>query len=572
MSNILNKIGKNLLGLMLPLACVGSGLTSCADEWNSHYEVSNSGGSSLWEMISQNGQTSNFATLLKATGYDVALASSQSFTVFAPNDQAFTKEMCDSLIAVYQEKKENGVKDDKNSVITEFVKNHVALFNYSVSSLTNDTIFMQNGKRGFLKSGGMSSSNFVQQGANLQASNGVLFVLDKVLPFQFNIYQYLERDPELDSISRFIHSYDVYYLDEEQSIKGGIVNGKQEYIDSVIYLYNNMFSYLATINNEDSAFMAFLPTNEIWEQQLKKNIPYFQYDEKVIYRDSFMYMYPRLQILEESFFSRTFNPEDSLNSYMRTSHAYLFGWGKGHVPRNSKKFARYYYFFWSNPVLPVFDYYFARNCQEPVVCSNGEIYKWNADSAWFSANSLIRNSILEMECENCLDSVNSKTTKRHSEYHINGNNKFYDQISENAFVEIAPKTLSGKYEVLFDVYNVLSNVPYDVYVVTVPKTAADSTATPKGSKFVMSKLYCNDASGKQIKLAGSTTKPVYETSPTEIDTIMLAENLVFPTCSYHLDDAQVKIQFECKTANKDYNTGLYDYTTRFDKIILVPKY
>lgn len=565
MSNILNKIRKNLLGLTLSLTCVGLGLTSCTDEWDSHYKVSNSGEASLWEIISKSEETSNFATLLKVTGYDVALASSQSFTVFAPNNQALNDQMRDSLVAVFNEKKQNGVKDDKNPVITEFIKNHVTLFNYSVSTLTNDTIFMQNGKRSILKPGSLSGASFAQQGINLQASNGVLFVVDQVLPFQFNIYQYLERDPELDSISQFIHKYDVYYLDENQSIKGGYVNGKQEYIDSVVYLYNDMFSYWATINNEDSAFYAFVPTNKVWKEEVEKNIPYFQYDDKVIFRDSFMYMYPRLKILEGCIFSHTWNPVDSIESRLISTRAWLFGWGKTHIPYNSKNYHQRHYFQSDYADL-------VSSSQDPIGCSNGEIYKWNDDSTWFSTNTLIRYGTLDMECEMCLDSVNSKNTKRPSSYYLNGDNKYYDQISENAFIEISPKTLSGKYDVLFDVYNVLSNVPYDVYVVTVPSTAVDSTATPKGSKFVMSKLYCNDASGAQIKLAGSTTKPVYEASADKIDTILLAENLVFPTCSYHLEEAQVKIQFECKTQNKDYNTGQYDYTTRFDKIILKPKF
>ena len=116
---------KCLSGVIVALALF---FTSCSDK--DHYSVANMGGdATLWENISSDEELSNFASVLEATGYANKLATSQVFTVFAPSNDKLSKAECDNLIAEYNKEKSSGVKDDKNTVIVEFIQNHIALYN-----------------------------------------------------------------------------------------------------------------------------------------------------------------------------------------------------------------------------------------------------------------------------------------------------------------------------------------------------------------------------------------------------------------------------------------------------------
>ena len=114
-------------------------LVSCTDTWDEHYDATAEGvqKGSLWEAIKQNPELSNFASVIEACGYDVPLGSSQVFTVFAPTNANFSQAEAQALIAQYQAEK-GKVSDEDNTTIKEFLQNHIALYNHSVSSISND--------------------------------------------------------------------------------------------------------------------------------------------------------------------------------------------------------------------------------------------------------------------------------------------------------------------------------------------------------------------------------------------------------------------------------------------------
>ena len=63
-------------------------LTACSD-WDDHFDantsVLESQHSSLWQNIEKTGNLSQFASLLKKTGYDEKLSASQTYTVWPPS-------------------------------------------------------------------------------------------------------------------------------------------------------------------------------------------------------------------------------------------------------------------------------------------------------------------------------------------------------------------------------------------------------------------------------------------------------------------------------------------------------
>ena len=120
-SNIYNKV----LGLALAVLT----FAACSDTWNDHFE--NKGKDmkdyTIWEGISQNSNLSNFAKVIQACGFDKSLSSSQVFTVFAPTNEHFSAQDADELIAAYNAEK-GKVNEEDNTVIKEFVHNHIAMY------------------------------------------------------------------------------------------------------------------------------------------------------------------------------------------------------------------------------------------------------------------------------------------------------------------------------------------------------------------------------------------------------------------------------------------------------------
>ena len=81
-----NMIFKNMLAAVAILA-TGVLFTACSD-WDDHYDagkaVEGTATSTIWENISSNANLSQFADLIRKTGYDDVLNTSQTFTVWAP--------------------------------------------------------------------------------------------------------------------------------------------------------------------------------------------------------------------------------------------------------------------------------------------------------------------------------------------------------------------------------------------------------------------------------------------------------------------------------------------------------
>ncbi|MBO6017788.1 MAG: fasciclin domain-containing protein, partial [Prevotella sp.] len=304
---------KNRYIMVMGLAIAALTFAACSDTWDDHNNRAAEGveEGSLWQAIQQNPELSNFSSVVEACGYDKSLASAQAFTVFAPTNSCFSKEEADRLIAAYHAEK--GKVDDKdNSTIKEFLQNHIALYNYSVSQASNDTIMMMNGKNILLTSSKIGNSPLTS--SNKLYSNGVLFTVSSLVDYFPNVFEYMRRDAELDSLYSFFYN-ERFYRKEFQaskSVEGGIVDGRTIYLDSVFRQQNDLFDYdflNARLNNEDSTYWVLMPTNEAWRKLVDEYQNYFNYDNTVDKRDSVFYTNTRMAIMKGTAFSRTTNTD-----------------------------------------------------------------------------------------------------------------------------------------------------------------------------------------------------------------------------------------------------------------------
>ena len=586
MKQILYKKTKGLFRfvvyILLPLAGGGWVGVSCSDTWDDHYEGTIEGAreGSLWQAIKQNADLSNFASVIEATGYDRSLGSSQVFTVFAPTNATFTREEADKLISEYQEQKKT-VNDDDNTVIKEFVQNHIALYNHSVSSLTNDSIRLMNGKYALLKTAGIDNSNFSQ--SNTLYQNGVLFTVDKPIDYSANIFEYIRRDADLDSVRSFLYNPMFYYkkFDAGSSVTGGLDElGRTIYLDSVFYQRNDLYSTVGDIASEDSTYWMVLPTNSEWQRLVEEYSNYFIYNKKVGNRltkgslDSLMYTNTRLAILEGTAFSRTSNKSVIDNSKTAsTLNDSLMSYG--HVMNNSQRKnlwgAPFNYYQYYDPMSEGGVFYGA----EAKDCSNGRVLK---SSNWNISSLQTFNRWIVIEAEDGTniksytkffdgkDSLNSTELRTRSVL----NHDYRDKVWNNSFAEFSPTVTTQAPILTFGIRGVLSNMGYDVYIVTAPALAYDSTATaseclPTSIRVTMG---WEDLNGNnQSKQTGT-----FNTTGTKIDYLLVAEDFKFPVCTRGIseDVPSTSINLECRVSNNQVSTGQRTRTMRIDCILLVP--
>lgn len=574
--------------------------TACTDTWDEHYAEQRYGEGSLMQAISNDPTLSNFQDVLKATGYDAALGGSQVFTVFAPTNDYFTEADRDAVIAQYNEYKASGVKDAKNLAIKEFLQNHIALYNYSVSaSATDSAITMMNGKKVRLSSSSFEGQSFVK--SNVQTGNGVLFTIAGQAKYNPNIFEYLDKDADLDSVKNFIYKYNEEKFMAALSVPGDIIDGKIQYLDSVTVTKNDILSsysngLYAEVNDEDSTYLFLAPTNEEWRKQLEKNKQYFVYDSEVSEKDSFEYILPRLNIIRGSFFSANENrgllaQGAALDSVVATT-AIPYLARQRYYGSYDKRVYTYMKPFASDGI-------FAGT--QDVTLSNGVIKK-SANWPIKRNQTFLYDIVMEAESSSTLDSLNLRSTSNPrgntspaKYYSVSNSNKFYNKVSGNGYLELSPSGTSNITNALFDIYNVMSNIPYDVYIVMAPAEAGDTLAAQ--SERVPAKmrvsLQCNglDGNGYYMKKDGTfekndrykvtgTTVPAAVTTACAVDGLKAADGVsvdsvyvgrfTFPTCSYGVNEAQVKMLIEGRTSNSEVRNGTFTKTIRIDCIVFKP--
>lgn len=561
------------------------GLNSCTDTWDEHYQQGVMGEGTLWESIKNNQQLSNFARVIEATGYHKSLSSSQVFTVFAPTNDAFTDADANDIINKYQAELAKGLKGEKNAAIKEFVMNHIALYNYSIANESPDTtIRMMNGKYLGLTNSTFSGKPFTS--TNTITGNGVLFTLGEKADYIYNLFEYVKSDPELDSVSNFLYMSDPYQFhkiifDSEASVPGEIIKGQQHYLDSVttteneiLYSSNRLY---ARLDNEDSCYYALMPTNKAWKEQYEKNVPLFQYDKQVFGRDSLMYLYPRLNILRGMQFNKTNNPLlgtteaiDSIVSPIALSYS---------DRRNTYgSYDIHPYLYYKPYAKP--DGIFT-DIKGQKVCSNGVILKTDN---WKIKYRDGFNQLIIRDVDVAMDSLAGETPDAKPSWiytSVQTDNPFYNKLHYHDYQTLIPANLRDM-GVLLKIPDVLSNQKYDMYVVTVPATAGNTLATDTLPTRFSVTLYWHDLDGKEvskevsdkdggdISYDSSTRKQTFLTDPTKVHEIHIG-TFEFPTCSYGLQEPQVKAFININVRSSDVNKGIYTKTLRMDCIKLVPR-
>ena len=547
------------LGLAVATAL---GFAACSD-WTDHYDadtaVLDSQQATLWENISKDGSLSQFASLLKKTGYDEVLSNTQTYTVWAPADGSFDYDAVNAL--------------SDSRLQHEFVENHIARNNYPASGAFNQRIYTLNEKLMFFGGNGDYAIQDVHVDKPNEASrNGVMHKLNGKIPFMANIYESLNNnDYALDSIAELFHSYDVKKLNEQKSVVGPTVNGEITYLDSVFDEHNPLFTYFdAYINHEDSSYTMIVPTNEAWTRAKEQLNQYFKYlpsfefmentstgsDKKKVnvkvkdieyLRDSMV----NHLLLSELFYNNNIYDNKKLKSLqtgetLRADSLYSTSFSKVYSEDASRLFAN------------------ARRIDK----SNGAI--WVTDSLgvrpWTTWNPEI---VVEAENSQMLASTVNVSDMPQRVYVAPGtqNPEVGGRLSMNSYAEAQPISQSTNPGVVYYLPNVRSTT-YSVYLVTVPANVVSSNYEKKPNRFRVTMGYANEKGTNEDNDSKWTVESTFTSDSANVDTLYLGD-FTFPMAYAGTGEYYPYMRINSYVLSRERNQ--YDRTLRLDCIILRPK-
>ncbi len=508
-------------------------LTSCSDDWDNHYDRNESAASeSVLEMVEADPQLSTFAKMLEISGYKELLGSSQTFTVFAPTN--------DALASV-----------DLTDVdeVKRIVANHMARFNNSTATSATQGVKMFNGKRFFFTDGGFGGASLLQ--TDKIARNGILHVVSSQIPYIYNLREYIDTHASTSDIAAFIRRFDEKRLDVDASVAIGVDENGQTVYDSVLIDFNPIFNTpvrgLGAIADEDSVFSMIIPDNAAWQQAYERISPYFKvYNADQAVADSIADVQTSLAILSDLVYRAEVTDPAAFPMLMSTT---------------------------GSEITDVPSLFAGTN---RIQASNGWI--WEAPSVLNYDNTLTWNKEIEVEAESMSGRTPGAGTTI-NERSVDSSNSFADLISEMRFIEVSSTTPSRQPGVTLSVPDVLSGA-YDIYASFVPACALDASNLTDSTRVSFTVSYMG-ANGRSTSKQFRDTE--FKTSPTEMTLIKVAEAMEFPVSNYYdrlwwMDETHSELSRTITTtvyvttnvSNSEFNRGVMTRRFRLDRIIFVP--
>ena len=543
-------------------AAAALALVSCAD-WDDHYDADtallDTQNATIWQNIEKNGNLSQFASLLKKTGYDAILDASQTFTVWAPVDGSFDFETVSAL--------------SNDRLKKEFIENHIARNNYPASGAMNLRIYTMNEKMmRFGGTGGYSIQGVGVDRANLAAGNGTIHTLNGKIPFMQNIYESLNNYQfPIDSVSTYFHSYDVKKLNEQKSVQGPTLNGEITYLDSIFDEHNDLFiRYQALINREDSNYSMLVPTNEAWIKAKAQVQKYFHY------LPSFEFMENTSTGTDKKKVTVNIKDvkylQDSVVNMMLTGYLFynnnLYDNTKlnklqtGEPLRCDSLYGTTLSKVYSEDAARLFE-----NALR-VDKSNGCI--WVTDSLRMRPWT-VWNPELILQAENTVyqSSLVNVADQPQRVYVVPGtqNPEVTGHLSANSYIEVQPVSQSTNPGIVFYLPGVRSTT-YSIYIVTVPANIVSNNYTTKPSRFKVSLGYANEQGKNEDGDSKWTVESQFVSDSVQIDTIYLGD-FTFPMAYVGTGNYYPYMRINSSVTSRE--RANFDRTLRIDCIILRPK-
>lgn len=488
--------------------------SSCTKEWDDHYDEGSFDlpGKTVTEYIKEQPDLSTFSNMLELSGYDDILNASQSYTVWAPKN--------DALI---------GLDITDTELVKKTVQNHITRSRVTTSGIDISYIRMLNNKYvSFSKeqSGYTFGDNNVTL-ANQPAKNGLIHVIDGYAPYVYNLWEYLGKTNGLDSLREYIYGQSKKVFDAANSTEIGANENGQVIYDSVFVIWNPVLDRLGSIDVEDSTYTAIMPDNNAWNEAYSRIERYYNFptDAGSTARQTDL---TRFTVIQDMLYRGRISEPAKLDSVTSTS---------GNVFHNPAE------------IFKGLDY---------EALSNGLVYV--TDKMPFADTlSFFKEIRVEAEQSNGRTNTGSNIFNRSS----------YGTAftaSDNYYILVDPTSTEPAVE--FSIPNTLS-AKYNIYCVFVPAKIIDpNNITPTKAKFQLT--YIRRANGstfiKRVTPENNITNPDGLTK-------MFVDQFDFEFANIvdeEYDRIAVKLEVSSAVSAQEEQSGNFSRTMRIDCIILEP--
>ncbi|MDR0505383.1 MAG: fasciclin domain-containing protein [Dysgonamonadaceae bacterium] len=526
---------KNILLVSLFIVCFSY---SCEDAKDEHFNRSDALPlQNLVELIAEDSDLSVFSELISIAACDTLLASTQSFTVWAPNNSALSSVNIKSI-----------TQDEARLI----VENHIARHIHTTSDNPERGVRMKSNKVYFFAEGGSSFGNVDMQKHDILAKNGVLHTLKSQIQFFPNIYEYILTSPNTSKLAQFISQFDEEIIDPLSIDADGTIR------DTVYIRYNRLFDAtetwnwygtvhtgLGAVSVEDSIYTALIPDNAAWDAAYERISPLFKTTKG---NDSIQRLQTYLAIVEDLIFrGETDNPagKDSMVSTSPSiihQPAYLFSGAQKIKTSNG------FVFLAENTInFPALETF-----QKPIFVEADE-----QDGRKTAANTTIIPRIIDG------DTAGLATDSRFLEVYqttLDDNMENQPKITFNI-----PQTLSGK---------------YNIFVEFLPGEMAQQ-GQPRATKLRCTLNYQNVNGNITTAIANNL-----QTSATDKVKLLLFKDFTFPVANYydrlwqidfvrglHSVDERVvatKLDIAVRVSASEFNSRQFGRSFCVDRIIFEP--
>lgn len=535
MKNIKKKISYACIALFAGFVILG---VSCSDPSDEHYNVSEevSNRVSLWELISQQPELTAFAGLLKSVSYDRILASDQSYTVWAPENDALA-----------------GIDANDSLAVLRIVSNHIARYVYPASSGVANTpqfYMMSAKKKNFFRKGDayfLDGVELVKK--NLAAKNGILHTLREPLAFEPNIWQFMEA-AEFDSIRNYMYSFSKREFIRNASRpvdynEEGMIVYDSVFLDRNPLWYVNQGSKgVGWLNSEDSLYTMILPDNKAWKEVYDRTAHLFMPDQTIESPDSVQRANTQYSIVQDLVFRGAINPA----SYGETDT--LFSTRMAPIVNPAHIFAGIQPVSASNGLVYTtshLNYELYESCIKPVkVEAEWSIGRWHSESRDFSR---IR-------------------TPRVSDIPDVSNNSYLEVINVSSLAPSVSFELPGILATEYNIYCVCLAQSYVEKIKDTTKYVTRLQFDIQQWDRVTDKS--KPEAWKSYKQFSDQTTSKYVTQPQGISKILVAEKFRFPFANINEPDNVFRIKVSSVLSRNDGNSKdpRYNREIRIDYILL----
>lgn len=258
----------------------------------------------LFDYIKSKSNLSIFAGMLQSTGYDTIINASQTFTVWAPTNDALA-----------------GVDAGNANLTLQIVKNHIARNRYTTSNVEALNVRMLSGKSVSMtrSNGGFLFGDKAMVEPDQPASNGLVHTISSYVPYMENIWEFIKRGENIDSLSKYLTSQTQSNFRADLSTEIGVNDDGNPVYDSIFVISNDVLDRYGNVQDEDTVFTMLLPDNNAWNKTYAKvnkllNIP------EAFGGEARRREITQLGVVKDIFFSGLIDKPNELDSVISTSY------------------------------------------------------------------------------------------------------------------------------------------------------------------------------------------------------------------------------------------------------------